>query len=69
MGKEKRKKVELINVSVNDVMQVIDAWIEQMEKLGIKPAGGNIPLNVEYKGYRLGIHLEAVDQENTTKVC
>ena len=69
MGKEKRKTVELINVSVNDVMQVIDAWIEQMEKLGIKPAGGNIPLNVEYKGYRLGIHLEAVDQENTTKVC
>ena len=68
MGKEKRKTVELINVSVNDVMQVIDAWIEQMEKLGIKPAGGNIPLNVEYKGYWLGIHLEAVDQENTTKV-
>ena len=68
MGKEKRKTVELINVSVNDVMQVIDAWIEQLEKLGIKPAGGNIPLNVEYKGYWLGIYLEAVDQENTTKV-
>ena len=68
MGKEERKTVELENVSVKDVMQVIDAWIEQVEKLGIKPAGGNIPLNVEYKGYRVGIHLEAIDQENTTKV-
>lgn len=68
MGKEESKTVEMKKVSVKDVMQVIDAWIEQMEKLGIKPAGGNIPLNVEYKGYRLGIYLEAVDQENTTKV-
>lgn len=69
MGKEERKTVEMKKGSVKDVMQVIDAWIEQVEKLGIKPAGGNIPLNVEYKGYWLGIHLEAVDQESTTKVC
>ena len=68
MGKEESKTVEMKKVSINDVIQAIDVWIEQMEKLGIKPAGGNIPLNVEYKGYRLGIYLEAVDQENTTKV-
>ena len=64
---ENEKKVEMTKVSVKDLIQTIDAWIEQMEKIGIKPAGANIPLNVEYRGYRVGISLEAIDQENTTK--
>ena len=67
MEKEKNQEIEMVEVSVNDIMQKIDAWIEQLEKIGIKPAGGIIPLGVEYNGYKLGIHLEAIDQENTTK--
>ena len=65
---ENEKKVEMTKVSVKDLIQTIDAWIEQMEKIGIKPSGANIPLNVEYRGYRVGISLEAIDQESTTKV-
>lgn len=64
---ENEKKVEMTKVSVKDLIQTIDVWIEQMEKIGIKPAGGIIPLGMAYKGYKLGIHLEAIDQENTTK--
>lgn len=68
MEKEKNQEIEMVEVSFNDIMQKIDAWIEQLEKIGIKPAGGIIPLGMVYKGYKLGIHLEAIDQENTTKV-
>ena len=68
MEKEKNQEIEMVEVSFNDIMQKIDAWIEQLEKIGIKPAGANIPLNVEYRGYRVGISLEAIDQESTTKV-
>ena len=64
---ENEKKVEMTEVSVKDLIQAIDVWIEQMEKIGIKPAGGIIPLGMAYKGYKLGIHLEAIDQENITK--
>jgi len=67
MNEEKKQEIEMVEVSFNDIMQKIDAWIEQLEKIGIKPAGGIIPLGMAYKGYKLGIHLEAIDQENTTK--
>ena len=67
METENAEKEETWKIVFKHVFEKTDEMLADCEKMHIKPAGFNIPLNLQYKGYAVSISLRAIDEKDTTE--